>query len=337
MNKAFYISKYGGPKVMEWGEFPPAPLGPKDVRIQVHAASVNPLDWRIRDGALKVLLPYAFPLILGSDCSGIVSEVGQQVSRFKVGDAVYSRIQKGRNGTFAQETVTDEATVAHKPAALSHVEAASLPLVLLTAFQLLTEAAPLQTGQWVLIHAGAGAVGNVSLQLAKHLRLRTATTVSQGSVALVQALGADFIIDRNAQRFEDEVEGMDAVIDSVGMANLLRSFACVKPGGTVVSIADGADVAIARQFHVNRLLWPVFWALGARPHAAAKRVGATYRFWFMRPDGAQLESLNPLLEDGTIRPCIDRVFAFDETRQAVAWAEGGKAKGKVVIQMQAAT
>lgn len=334
MVDAFLIHKYGGPDVLERGQVPAQALGPHDVRIQIHAASVNPLDWRIREGALKVLLPYRFPLVLGNDGSGVVTEVGQAVRRFTPGNAVYTRVRDDRLGTFALETVTDESAVAHKPVSLTHVEAASLPLVLLTAQQLLTEAAELKRGQSVLIHAGAGAVGSAAIQLAKHLGLQVATTASTANVEFVRGLGADTVIDRKNQRFEDEVRDMDAVLDSVGMENLLLSFRSVKRGGTVVSISDGPDVALARHRRVSPLLWPVFAAMGAKPHAAARRAGARYRYWFMRGDGLQLESLNPLLEDGTIRPHIDRIFGFEQTPQAIAYAEGGKASGKVVIQMR---
>ncbi|GHF97220.1 NADPH:quinone oxidoreductase [Deinococcus piscis] len=334
MNKAFYISKYGGPEVMEWGEFPPAPLGPKDVRIQIHAASVNPLDWRIRSGALKVILPYTFPLILGNDCSGVVSEVGREVTRFKVGDAVYSRVQDDRIGTFAQEIVTAEAAVAHKPTNLTHAEAASLPMVLLTAHQVLTEAAPLRAGQSVLIHGGAGAVGSMAIQVARHLGLRVATTVSGKDTDFVKGLGAETVVDYRTQKFEDVVRGMDAVLDGIGMENLLRSFQTVNPGATVVSISDGPDVQTAKSRGLSPLLWPVFMALSAKPNAAARKAQAHYRYWFMHTDGGRLESLTPLLENGTLRPHLDRIFPFEQTAQALAYAESGKAKGKVVIQMR---
>jgi NADPH:quinone reductase-like Zn-dependent oxidoreductase len=333
MIEAFYIRKYGGPEVLERGMLPLPSLGPRDIRIRIHAASVNPLDWRIREGQLKVLLPYQFPLVLGNDCSGVVIEVGPEASRFRIGDQVYARLENDRIGTFATETVANEAVVARKPAALSHVEAASLPLVLLTATQFLHEAARLKRGHSVLIHAGAGAVGSVTIQLAKQVGLRVVSTASSGNIKFVKSLGADVVIDRQTQSFEHEVRDVDAVLDSVGMANLMRSFKCVRPGGTVVSIADGPDVSLARALNVNRLLWPVFWAMGARPHAAARRVGAKYRYWFMRADGRQLESLNPFLESGTVRPQVDSVFPFDQAPLAIAHAEGGKARGKVVVKM----
>lgn len=334
MIDSFYIRKYGKSVALERGPLAEQPVGARDVRIRIHAASVNPLDMKIRDGALKVLLPYRFPLVLGNDCSGVVTEVGSDVSRFRVGDAVYTRLGDDRIGAFAQEVVAAESAVAHKPASLTHVQAASLPLVLLTAQQFLTELAALKQGQSVLIHAGAGAVGSITIQLAKHLGLHVVTTASSGNVDFVKSLGADVVIDRKTQRFEEVVRDMDAVLDTVGMANLLNSFRCVKPGGTVVSLADGPDVALARALKVNCLLWPVFYLFGAKPHAAAKRAGAQYRFMFMRADGRQLESLNPLLENGALKPHVDSVFPFDQTPAAVARAESGQARGKVVIQMR---
>jgi NADPH:quinone reductase-like Zn-dependent oxidoreductase len=182
----------------------------------------------------------------------------------------------------------------------------------------------------VLIHAGAEAVGRAAIQLAKHLGLQVITTASTASIKFVRGLGADTVIDRKTQHFQDAVRNMDAVLDSVGMENLLLSFRSVKRGGPVVSISDGPDVALARHRRVSPLLWPVLAAMGAKPHMAARRAGANYRSWFMRADGLQLESLNPLLEVGVVRPHIDRVSPFAQTAQAIAYAEAGK----VVLQMQ---
>lgn len=335
MIDSIYIRKYGGRDVLERGRLPARALGARDVRIRIYAASVNPLDIRIRAGQLKVLLPYRFPLVLGNDCSGVVTEVGREVSIFRVGDAVYARVDQDRIGTFAQEIVASEAAVARKPVSLSHVEAASLPLVILTGLQFLTEATNLKRGQSVLIHAGAGAVGSATIQLAKHLGLHVVTTASSSNIEFVKGLGADSVIERQKQRFQQEVRGMDAVLDCVGMSNVLSSFQCVKPGGTVVSIADGPDVPLARQLQVSRLLWPAFWATGARPHAIARRARAHYRYLFMHASGRQLESLNPLLENGIVRPHVDAVFPFDQAPQAIARVEEGKARGKVAIKMRA--
>ncbi len=330
--RAFFIRRYGGPELLEEGELPPPPLGPRDVRITLHAASINPVDWKIREGKARVLLPYRFPLVLGNDGSGVVSEVGAEVKAFKPGDAVYTRLGKDRIGTFAEEVVAAEELVAPKPARLSHVEAASLPLVGLTAWQALAEVAQLKPGQTVLVHAGAGGVGSAAVQLARHLGAKVVATASAKNAELVRGFGAETVVDYHSQRFEEVVRDVDVVLDGVGMDNVLRSFRCVRPGGIVISISDGPDLAFAREFGVTPLLWPVFWLLGAKANRAARRHGARYRYWFMRPDGEQLRHLTSLVEQGALRPHVDRVFPFSQTREALAYAESGKARGKVVVQ-----
>jgi len=330
--RAFYIRRYGGPEVLEEGELSSPPLGPRDVRITVHAASVNPVDWKIREGKLKVLVPYRFPLVLGNDCSGVVSEVGAEVKAFKPGDAVYTRLGKDRIGAFAEEAVAAEELVSPKPTRLSHAEAASLPLVALTAWQALTDVAQLKPGQTVLVHAGAGGVGSAAVQLAKHLGVKVISTASAKNVELVRGFGAETVVDYSAQRFEEVVRDVDAVLDGVGKDNVLRSFRCVRPGGIVISITDGPDLAFAREFGVSPVFWPVFWLLGAKANRAARRHGARYRYLFMRPDGAQLRHLTTLVEQGALRPHVDRVFPFSQTREALAYAESGKPRGKVVVQ-----
>ncbi len=333
--RAFFIRRYGGPQVLEEGELPPPPLGPRDVRISVHAASINPVDWKIRQGMVKVLLPYRFPLVLGNDCSGVVREVGAEVKAFKPGDAVYTRLGKDRIGAWAEEVVTGEEFVAPKPARLSHAEAASLPLVGLTAWQALVDVARVKLGQTMLIHAGSGGVGSAAVQLAKHLGVRVVSTASAKNLELVRGFGADTVVDYNAQRFDEVVRDVDAVLDGVGKENVLRSFQCVRPGGIVISITDGPDLAFAREFGVSPVLWPVFWLMGAKANRAARRRGASYRYLFMRADGQQLRQLTALVEQGVLRPHVDRVFPFSQTREALEHAESGKARGKVVVQVVA--
>jgi NADPH:quinone reductase-like Zn-dependent oxidoreductase len=330
--RAFFIRRYGGPEVLEEGELPPPPLGPREVRISVHAASVNPVDWKIRQGKVKVLVPFSFPLVLGNDCSGVVREVGAEVKAFKPGDAVYTRLAKDRIGAFAEEVVVAEELVAPKPARLSHVEAASLPLVALTAWQVLVDAAQVKPGQTVLVHAGAGGVGSAAVQLARHLGAKVISTASAQNLERVRGFGADTVVDYHAQRFEDVVKDVDAVLDGVGQENVLRSFRCVRPGGIVVSITDGPDLAFAREWGVSPLLWPIFWLLGAKANRAARRHQARYRYWFMRADGAQLRHLTELVDQGALRPHVDKVFPFAQTREALAYAESGKARGKVVVR-----
>lgn len=332
--RAFFIRRYGGPEVLEEGELPPPPLGPREVRIAVHAASINPVDWKIRQGLVRIILPYRFPLVLGNDCAGEVLEVGAQVKAFKPGDAVWTRLDKNHIGAFAEEVVAPEDAVAPKPPRLSYVEAASLPLVGLTAWQALVEVGKLSAGQTVLVHAGAGGVGSVAVQLGRYLGARVVATASARNAELVRNFGANEVVDYRTQRFEDVVRDMDLVFDTVGADTQLRSFRSARKGGIVVSITDRPDVAMARSYGVSPLLWPLFAAVGARATWAAWRHGVRYTYLFMHPSGEQLRRLGELVEAGKLRPHVDRVFPFARTREAFAHAESGQACGKVVVQVR---
>ncbi|WP_309890303.1 NADP-dependent oxidoreductase [Archangium sp.] len=332
--RAFYIRRYGGPEVLEEGDLPSPPLGARDVRIAVHAASVNPVDWKIREGKLRALLPYRFPLILGNDCAGEVLEVGAEVKAFKPGDAVWTRMDKQRIGSFAEEVVTPEDAVALKPSRLSYAEAASLPLVGLTAWQALVEVGHLSAGQQVLVHAGAGSVGSVAVQLGRHLGARVVSTASTKNLELLKGFGADEVVDYRTQRFEDVVRDADVVLDSVGADTQLRSFRSARKGGLVVSITDRPNVAFARSSGVTPLLWPVFALIGAPASFAGWRHGVRYTYLFMHSSGEQLRQLGELVDTGKLRPHMDRVFPFSQTREALAHAESGKACGKVVVQVR---
>jgi len=332
--RAFFIRRYGGPEVLEEGDLPSPTLGLRDVRIAVHAASVNPVDWKIREGKVRVLLPYRFPLILGNDCAGEVLEVGAEVKAFKPGDAVWTRLDKQRIGAFAEEVVTPEDAVAPKPSRLSYAEAASLPLVGLTAWQALVEVGHLSAGQTVLVHAGAGGVGAVAVQLGRHLGVRVVSTASTKNQELVKGFGADEVVDYRTQRFEDVVRDADVVFDTVGGDTQLRSFRSARKGGIVVSITDSPDVALARSWGVTPLLWPVFALMSARANLAGWRHGVRYTYLFMHSSGEQLRQLGELVDTGKLRPHVDRVFPFSQTREAIAHAESGKACGKVVVQVR---
>lgn len=332
--RAFFIRRYGGPEVLEEGELPAPTLGPRDVRIAVHAASVNPVDWKIREGKLRVILHYRFPLVLGNDCAGEVTEVGAEVKAFKPGDAVWTRLDKFRIGSFAEEVVAPEDVVAPKPPRLSYEEAASLPLVGLTAWQALVEVGQLSAGQKVLVHAGAGGVGSVAVQIGRHLGARVVATASAKNAELVKGFGADEVVDYRTQRFEDVVRDADVVLDAVGADTQLRSFRSARKGGIVVSITDRPDVAMARSWGVSPVLWPVFALLGARATFAAWRHGVRYTHLFMHPSGEQLRQLGDMVEAGALRPHVDRVFPFAQTREAIAHAESGQARGKVVIRVR---
>lgn len=242
--KALAIRHYKAP--MEMMERPRPEPGPGDLLVRVRAASVNPVDYKIRDGGVKVLIPYAFPLILGNDLAGDVEAIGPGVTRFKVGDAIYSRLDKDRIGTFAEYALVREGAAAKKPALLDYGEAASLPLVGLTAWQVLVDIARLQAGQNVLIHAGSGGVGTFAIQLARHIGARVSTTASARNHALVKSLGADVAIDYKTTRFEEVARDQDVVFDTQAGDTLLASFEAVKPGGVVVTVGGRPDAKFAR-------------------------------------------------------------------------------------------
>jgi NADPH:quinone reductase-like Zn-dependent oxidoreductase len=304
-----------------------------DVLIRIHAASINPLDTKTRSGEFKLILPYRLPLILGNDMAGTVVRVGARVRNFKPGDEVYARPDDDRIGTFAEFIAVKESSLALKPANLSMVEAASVPLAALTAWQVLVETAKLKKGQKVLIHAGSGGVGTIAIQLAKHLGAFVATTTSTANIGWVKALGADVVIDYKQQDFATVLRGYDVVLNSLGTNELNKSLQVLKPGGHLISISGPPTptFAVARG-----LAWPlqqVLRLLSFGIRKKAKKIGGEYTFVFMRADGAQLREVTALVESGAIRPVVDKVFPFQDTHKALAYVDSGRAKGKVVVQM----
>ena len=332
--KAIAIDRYGDNSQVKLRELPDPVPGAGDLLVEVHAASINPVDFKIRDGKLKAIVPLKFPLVLGSDLSGVVRAVGAQVTGFKPGDEVFARVEKDRLGTYAELAALSASTAALKPKNLTHVEAASLPLVGLTAWQALVELIHLQAGQKVLIHAGAGGVGSFAIQLAKHLGATVATTASARNQVLCSQLGADVVIDYNKQRFEDAVHDCDAVLDTLGGDTLLRSFGVVKPGGTVVSIAALPDAATAEKWGMNPAIRLALRFLTRKITAAARARGVTYRYLFMDPSGEQLAQIAALVEQGAIKPQVEKTFPLAETAAALAAVETGRTRGKVVVQIR---
>ena len=329
--KALAIRRYKAP--MEMMELPRPEPGPGELLVRVRAAGVNPLDHKIRDGAVKVLLPFSFPLTLGTDLAGDVAAIGPGVTRFKPGDAVYARLDNDRIGAVAEFAVVRESAAAKKPARLDYVQAASLPLVGLTAWQALVELARLRAGQKVLIHAGSGGVGTFAIQLAKHLGAEVATTASARNHALVTSLGADVVIDYQTTRFEAVVKDQDVVLDTQGGDTLLRSFAVVKPGGMVVTIGGRPDGKFARGWGLSL---PLVWILGflnRKVDRRARERRVRFEYLFMRASGAQLEGIGVLVDQGVIKPVLDKVFPWDSAAAAVAYVESGRAVGKVVIRV----
>jgi len=332
--KAFLVDRYGKKETGRIGDAPQPPLRDDDVLIRVHAASVNALDTKIRTGEFKLILPYRLPLILGNDMAGTVVSVGAGVHHFNPGDEVYARPDDDRIGTFAEFIAVNAASVALKPGNLTMVEAASLPLVALTAWQALVETAQLKAGQKVFIQAGSGGVGTVAIQLAKHLGAFVATTTSTANVAWVKDLGADVVIDYKQQDFATELRDYDVVLNSLGKEELTRSLQILRPGGHLISISGPPTPAFAS---ARALAWPLKQVMRLLSHgirSKAKQKGVTYTFVFMRASGQQLSEITSLVEAGAIRPVIDRVFPFQQTQGALAHVESGRAKGKVVVEMR---
>jgi NADPH:quinone reductase-like Zn-dependent oxidoreductase len=334
MMKAFIIDRYGSNDVVRAGEMPDPELRDDDVLVQIHAASVNPLDLKIRDGKLKLILPYRLPLILGNDLAGVVVRVGSGVRQFKPGDEVYARTDKDRIGAFAEFISIKEDAVANKPKELTMEEAASIPLVGLTAWQVLVERANLKKGQKVLIHAGSGGVGTFAIQLAKHLGAIIATTTSTENLDWVKRLGADIVIDYRKNNFETILHDYDVVLDTLGAGVLERSLRVLKPGGKIISIAGPPDPDFAKDIGSTWILRLAIRLLSYRIRKKAKRHHVSYSFLFMRPNGDQLHEIGSLIDSGIIRPVVDRVFPFQSTKEALAYVEHGRAKGKVIVKVR---
>jgi NADPH:quinone reductase-like Zn-dependent oxidoreductase len=332
--KAFTIDRYkskDGGRIVDMAR--PA-VGDTDVLVQIHAAGVNLLDAKIASGEFKLMLPYRFPLVLGNDVAGVVAQVGSRVRGFKPGDEVYARPDKDRIGTFAEFIAMNEADVAIKPAELSMEEAASIPLVGLTAWQALVEMAELKPGQKVFIQAGRGGVGAFAIQLAKHLGATVATTASAANFELVKALGADFLIDYKTQDFETLLHGYDVVLHSQDSKTLDKSLRVLKPGGTLISISGPPDPAFADEIGLPWYVKQIMRILSFGARRKAKRLKVTFAFLFMRANGAQLSEITSLIDQGVIRPVMDRVLPFESTQQAVDYVAKGRAKGKVVVKVR---
>ncbi len=332
--KAFAIDRYKsktGGRIVDMAQ---PEVRDNDVLVQIHAAGVNLLDAKIADGEFKIFLPYRFPLVLGNDVAGVVVRVGSRVRRFKPGDEVYARPDKDRIGTFAEFISMNEDDVALKPADLTMEEAASIPLVGLTAWQALVEKANLKPGQKVFIQAGTGGVGTFAIQLAKHLGATVATTASAANFELVKGLGADVLIDYRTEDFETLLNSYDVVLHSQDSKTLDKSLRVLKPGGTLISISGPPDPAFADEIGVPWYVKAIMRVLSFGVRRKAKRLNVIFSFLFMRANGTQLSEITSLIDQGVIRPVMDRVFPFDETQQALDYVEKGRAKGKVVVKVR---
>ncbi|MBI3096566.1 MAG: NADP-dependent oxidoreductase [Rhodocyclales bacterium] len=331
--KAFIVERYGKKGGMRLGEVPEPELRDDEVLVKVHAAGVNPLDSKIRSGEFKLVLPYRLPLILGHDAAGVVVRVGPRVRQFKPGDEVYSRPDDFRIGSFAEFIAIKEASLALKPKALTMAEAASIPLVGLTAWQALVEKANLKQGQKVFIQAGSGGVGTFAIQLAKHLGAFVATTTGTANVDWVKRLGADIVIDYKKDDFETILHDYDVVLNSQDGATLAKSLRVLKPGGKLISVSGPPDPAFGADIRAPWFVKSVMRLLSFGIRRKAKRNKVSYSFLFMKANGSQLREIGALIDSGAIRPVVDQVFPFEATRQAMDYVESGRAKGKVVVTM----
>lgn len=331
--KAYVIDRYKSDQGVRLAELPEPGVAAGEVLVRIHAAGVNQLDTKIAAGEFKLILPYRLPLILGNDLAGVVVRVGTGVHAFQPGDEVYARPDKDRIGTFAEFLTVSQDDLALKPANLTMTEAASLPLVALTAWQALVERANLRPGQKVLIQAGSGGVGTIAIQLAKHLGATVATTASAANADFLKDLGADIVIDYRTQDFATALEGYDVVLDSQGPDSVAKSMSILKPGGKVIGIAGPPDPDFAREIGGNPILKIGTRLLSLQTRRKAARLGVDYSFLFMRASGKQLSEITTLVENGAIRPVIDRVFPFAATAQALDHIAKGATRGKIVISM----
>ena len=332
--KAFIIDKYKSKDGGRIGQMLDPEPQADEVLVEVHAAGVNLLDSKIRNGEFKLILPYKAPFVLGHDVAGVITEVGAHVQQFKVGDAVYARPADHRIGTFADFIAIKEADVALKPEKLSMEEAASIPLVGLTAWQALIEKGNLKKGHKVFIQAGSGGVGTFAIQLAKYLGATVATTTSAANMGLVKSLGADVVIDYKKDDFEKILHGYDLVLNSQDGKTLEKSLRMLKPGGKLISISGPPDPDFAEEIGAPWFVKLIMRLLSSGVRKRAKRLKVGFSFLFMKANGSQLKEITSLINSGTIIPVIDKVFPFESIKEALSYVESGRTKGKVVVKMK---
>lgn len=306
--KAAIINAYGG--AVEISDIPKPALSNDSVLVEVYAASLNPIDNIVRAGYLKDMIPITFPYVMAYDLSGVVSQVGKDVTKFAVGDAVYSRPNQEDSGSLAEFALVKEVELALKPKNISHEEASSIPLAGLTAWQAMFDKADLKSGQKILIHAGSGGVGTLAIQMAKNAGAHIATTVSAKNTDLVRSLGADLVIDYKTQNFDEVISDYDVVFDMLGGETLARSFKVLKKGGCLVSIK------------------------GQDEDGNAEKFGVRFEWFFMDPNGDQLAKIATLIDDGTIKPIIDSEYPMSEVPKAYDHLADGHAVGKIVVKVK---
>lgn len=305
-----------------------------DVLVEIHAASINPIDYKVRDGKVKMLLSYKMPLVLGNDFSGVIVKVGENVTEFQVGDEVYGRPRKSRIGTFAEYIAIHKDDIAIKPKNLSFEEASAIPLVGLTTYQAFYDIMQLKPNDKVLIQAGSGGVGTFAIQLAKLMGAYVATTTSSKNEALVKRLGADKVINYKYENFEDILSDYDYVYDTLGGEALQNSFKILKPGGKTVSLSGTPNYRFAKSYGLN--LWKSLLLKFATRKLTdlEKQYEVEYHFLFMKPSRIQLEIIREFIEAKKIAPIIDRIVLLNDIQKAFEYSESGRAKRKVIIKIK---
>lgn len=331
--KALIFKRYGKSVDPEFADVPRPALQPDEILVRVHAVGLNPIDNLIRKGDFKPLLKFDLPATIGSDVAGVVAEVGAKVTRFKAGDSIFASVFDLGRGTLADFVAVPERVAALKPASLDFVAAASVPMVGLTSWQAFKERAGLKSGQKVFIPAGSGGIGAFAIQLAKYLGAKVGTTTSTGNVDLVKSLGADEVVDYKKQDFATVLRDYDVALGTMRGDYIEKSLQALKPNGAIVSLVGPADAAFARARGMNGFFQFVFAMMSRKIMRLAGKRGVRYSFLFVRPDGGQLAELGAIIESGAIRPVIDKVFAFDQAKEALTYLETGRARGKVVVQL----
>jgi NADPH:quinone reductase-like Zn-dependent oxidoreductase len=306
---AVRMHSYGGPEVLVHEEVPIPQPEPGELLVRVKAAAVNPVDWKIREGRLREMLPHRLPLIMGWDVSGVVEAIGPGVTRFRAGNEVFSRPDILRDGTYAEYVVIRESEAAFKPVSVDHLHAAAIPLAGITAWKSLIEAAEVGPGQRVLIHGAAGGVGCFAVQLAKYRGAHVIATASDHNHDYLHRLGADELVDYRNGRFENVVNDVDVVFDTIGGDTQERSWQVLKKGGILVSIVSPP------------------------PAETATAHGVLQAFVFIQPDAAVLAELAKLVDAGKLRPFVEVVLPLAEARRAQELSQGGHVRGKIVLKV----
>lgn len=332
--KAFILKHYGKSDQFAFDEIPQPTIKQDEILVEVHAVGLNPVDYMIAKGAFKPILKFQLPATMGSDVAGVVVKVGSQVTRFKTGDAIFASTFDLGTGTLAEFAAVPERAAALKPQNLDFVEAASIPMVGLTSWQALKERARIRPGQKVFIPAGSGGIGTFAIQLAKYLGAIVGTTTSTANLELVKRLGADEVIDYKQLEFEDVLQGYSLVLGTVKGDVIEKSLQILKPDSNAISLVGPPDAAFARARGMNFFMQFVFTLLSGKIIRKAKKRDVNYSFLFVHSDGNQLAEIGKLIEAQHLLSVIDKVFPFAQTKEALAYLETGRAKGKVVMQLK---